>query len=204
MDKQLKDMVQFCPNTQPIYGQIYPTDQRKPAEWYIGRPGTPYQFRFFMADAHVRELLATIPLELRDDQASVEGMEARIREEVKAQYEEQVARLNEIIEKMSEDLLDDQITIPLFEDLDEGIDEDDEQNQDTILPIPNISPDKPPVPPVFRCLDTGKDFPTLEELQEHQSKLVEKQTEAPVQPKEPKKKPTSQERLDRRRGKGPK
>lgn len=201
MDKQLKDMVQICPNTQPIYGQIYPTDQRKPAEWYIGRPGTPYQFRFFMSDLHVREMLATVPKELRDDQADIEGLETRIREEVKEEYDQEIARLNAIIEQMSFDMEN---------DYDNNIEQNEGllmdrpfPNTDEIIIIPKLVteemsvllPDKVPAPEVFRCLDTGDDFPTLEALQEHQAKLAQKS----VQP-EPKKKLTAQERLDQRRG----
>lgn len=210
MDKQLKDMVQFCPNTQPIYGQIYPTDQRKPAEWYIGRPGTPYQFRFFMADAHVRELLATIPLELRDDQTSMEGLEARIREEVKAEYEEKIAELTKTIEYMSLEMTNDDYDFMEDEQSGSLIDQLSGASdvmlgiEPTVITekVPVMLPDKPPAPEVFRCLDTGKDFDTLEALQEHQRKLADKATQPA--PTTTKKKPTSQERLDQRRGKGPK
>lgn len=207
MTKQLKDMVQICPNKQPIYGQIYPTDQYKPAEWYIGRPDSHFQFRFFMSDLHVREMLATVPKELRDDQAAIAILEDRIREEVKAEYEEKIAKLTKTIEYMSLEMPDDYYQ------------QDNEDNKDTdslidqisgvsdaalgVIPgevtedTPVILPDKPVSEPVFRCLETGEDFPSLEALQKHQKKLADKESQPA--PTTTKKRPTAQERLDQRR-----
>lgn len=210
MTKQLKDMVQICPNKQPIYGQIYPTDQHKPAEWYIGRPDSHFQFRFFMSDLHVREMLATLPKELQDDQAAVESLEARIREEVKAEHDKEIERLNLIIDNLSSEMHDKYFVGddgPELEDFEGDLIDQFKGASDAALgaapgelteDTPVIPPDKPETEPVFRCLDTGKDFPTLEELQEHQKNLADKSTE-PVKPAEPKKRPTAQERLDKRR-----
>lgn len=213
MAKQLKDMVQFCKNSQPIPGQVYPTETTKPAEWYIGRPDSDFRFRFFINEVHVREIIASIPLELRDTDAEIEGVRLRIREEIKAEYEQEIAKLTKTIEHMELEMPDDydymeQYAIPssLMNQMGES--------GDMALsnePTNGATEDsKPPLPQVFRCLDDGMDFDTLAELQAHQlkitqekSKLAERKPNPPTSSKAAAaKRLTPQQRLEQRTGKG--
>lgn len=179
--KSIKDRVQFCRNTQPIPGQIYPTETTKPAEWYIGRPDSDYRFRYFMNEVHVREILSCIPPELMDDQAQLEGLKERIRDEIKAEYEAEIERLTKLADSYLQET-------SFFSRFDDPEDEDDEVPKSGMELLVKEA-DKIPQKQVYRCLETGKDFSTEEELQIHQLELAKSSTTAPA------KRLTAQERL---------
>lgn len=185
MEKQLKDMVQFCRNTQPIPGQIYPTETTKPAEWFIGRPDSDYRFRFFINDIHARELVSNIPMELRDTNAALTALRKMIREEIKAEYEVEILELTKLLEQQSSNAKNSEIFYKEKSELDDVV----------VLEVPEDN--KTTQAQVFRCLDTGMDFGTLDELQAHQLELNQGNV-----PSDTTKRPTPQERLSQRTGKG--